>query len=82
MKETYINVIGTYCTSHCQALIVKTMPEESENVLNDVIETYNFIKANALESRLLTELCKENDSKIESLLLHSNVKLRSKGKVF
>ena len=41
----------------------------------------NFIKVNALNSRLLAELCKESDSEFVTLLLHSHVRWLSKGKV-
>ena len=56
------------------------MPEELKSVLNDVIKAVNFIKANALNSRLFRDLCKESDSEFETLLLYSNVRWLSKGK--
>ena len=57
------------------------MPEELKSVLNDVIKAVNFIKANALNSRLFRDLCKESDFEFETLLLYSHVRWLSKGKV-
>ena len=74
-------MIRTHCTIHRQAPMVKTMPEELKSVLNDVIKAVNFIKANALNSRLFRDLCKESDSEFETLFLYSHVRWLSKGKV-
>ena len=41
----------------------------------------NFIKVNALNSRLFAELRKESDSEFVTLLLHSHVRWLPKGKV-
>ena len=71
VKQKSPNIIGTHCTIHRQALMVKTMPDEFKNVLNGVITAVNFIKSNGLNSRLFAELCKESDSEFETLLLHS-----------
>ena len=46
-----------------------------------MVKTVNFIKANALSSRLFAKLCKESDFKFITLLLHSHVRWLSKGKV-
>src|SRR6218665_372531 len=81
VKQKSPNIIGTHCTIHRQALMVKTMPDEFKNVLNGVITAVNFIKSNALNSCLFAKLCKESDSEFETLLLHSNVRWLSKGKV-
>ena len=62
MKEKSPNVAGTHSIIHCQALMVKTMPDELSHVLDKVIKTVNFIKANALNSCLFAELCKDSDS--------------------
>lgn len=71
VKQKSPNIIGTHCTIHRQALMVKTMPDEFKNVLNGVITAVNFIKSNVLNSCLFAELCKESDSEFETLLLHS-----------
>ena len=75
------DVAGTHCTIHRQALMAKTFPNQLKNVLDVVVKAVNFIKANALNSRLFAELCKESNSKFVTLLLHSHVRWLSKGKV-
>ena len=74
-------VAGMHCTIHRQALMAKALPDQLKNVLDHVVKAVNFIKANALNSRLLAELCKESDYKFVTLLLHSHVRWLSKGKV-
>ena len=81
VKEKCPNVVGTHCIIHRQALMVKTMPDELSHVLDKEIKTVNFIKANALNSRLFAELCKESDSVFENFLLHTRIRWLSKGKV-
>ena len=53
VKKKFPDAIGTYCTIHRQALMVKTMPDELKSVLNDVIKKLNLIKVNAFNSGLL-----------------------------
>lgn len=81
IKQKSPNVIGTHCTIHRQGLMVKTMSADLKNILNEVITAVNFIKSNALNFRLFSELCKESYSDFETLLFHSNVRWLSKGKV-
>ena len=81
VKEKSLNVTGAHCCIHGQALMVKTLPDQLKNVLDDVVKAVNFIKAIALNSRLYAELCKESDSKFVTVLLHSHVRWLSKGKV-
>ena len=50
VKEKSPDAIGTYCTIHRQALMVKIMPDELKSVLNEVITAVNLIKANSLNS--------------------------------
>ena len=58
VKEKSPDVIGTHCTFHCQALILKTMLDDFKSVLNNLIKALNLIEANALNSRLFADLCK------------------------
>ena len=80
VKSRSPKMIGSHCMLHRQALIMKNIPELLKNVLNDVIKTINTIKASALNSRLFTLLCEENDSDFKTLLLNSQVRWLSKGK--
>ena len=67
VKKKFPNRIGTRCVVHHEALMVKTMLDKLLHVLKNVIKTVNFIKANALNSRLFTELCKENNFMFKNL---------------
>ena len=80
-KQKSPDIISTHCTIHRQALIMKTLPDELNSVLGEVIRAVNLIKVNALNSCLFTELCKESDSEFETLFLHSHVRWLAKGKV-
>ena len=82
VKKKSPDVAGTHCTIHRQALLAKTLPDQLKNALDDVVKALNFIKANALNSCLFAELCKESDSEFVTLLLRSHVRWLSKGKVF
>ena len=58
-----INIISAHRIIQRQALIMKTVPDELNSVLREVIGAVNLIKANlAFNSHLFTELCKESDS--------------------
>ena len=81
VKEKSPDAVGTHCTIHCQALMMKTMSYELKIVLNDVIKAVNFIGANAINFRRFVDLCKESGSELETLLLYSHVRWLSKGKV-
>ena len=80
-KQKSPDIISTHCTIHRQALIMKTVPDELNSVLGEVIRAVNLIKVNALNSRLFTVLCKGSDSEFETHFLHSHVRWLSKGKV-
>jgi len=81
VKEKSPDVAGTHCTIHRQALMAKTLPDQLKNVLDDVVKAVNFIKTNALNSRLFAELRKERDYEFVTALLHSHGRWLSKGKL-
>ena len=81
VKEKSPGVAGTHCTIHRQALMSKTLPDRLKNVLDDVVKAVNFIKSNALNSRLFAGLCMENNAEFVTVLLHSHIRWLSKGKV-
>ena len=82
VMEKSPDIAGTHCTIHRQALMAKTLPDQLKNVFHDMVKAVNFIKANALNSRLFAELYKESDSELVTLLLHSHIRWLSKSKVF
>ncbi|XP_050066389.1 zinc finger BED domain-containing protein 5-like [Aphis gossypii] len=80
-KQININIIHTHCFLHREALIAKTLPQELKAVLDQTITMVNYIKLRPLKSRLFKQLCNAMDAKHECLLLHTEVRWLSRGKV-
>ena len=72
---------ATHCFIHREALVAKKIPLDLKKVLTDSVTIVNFIKSRPLNSRLFTALCSEMDSKHETLLLHTEVRWLSRGRV-
>jgi len=72
---------NSHCCLHREALAVKRMPKELNEVLKEVIKLVNFIKARPLNSRIFTLLCEDMGSIHTKLLLHTEVRWLSRGKV-
>ncbi|KAJ4932617.1 hypothetical protein JOQ06_011035 [Pogonophryne albipinna] len=58
------------------------MPPDLKIVLDEAVRTVNFIKARPLNARLFAVLCDEMGSDHRQLLLHTEVRWLSRGKVF
>ena len=80
VKKVNSEIITTHCFLHCEVLIGKTLNSDLTQVLKEVIEMVNYIKAGPLKSRLFTKLCKEMEANYENLLLHTDARwlLRAK----
>ena len=72
-------VTFTHCMMHREALAAKHMSFDLHTVLRDVVKIINYIKNNALNSRLFANLCKEQDSHYTSLLMHVEIRWLSRG---
>lgn len=70
-----------HCSLHREALVTKRCPAQLKTVLNEAVKTVNFIKSRALNSRLFRNLCQEMDSIHKQLLLHTEVRWLSRGKM-
>lgn len=75
------NAKWTHCTIHREALVSKKIPKRLNTVLTTAIKIVNFIKSNPLQSRLFQKLCEAMGSLHQSLLLHTEVRWLSRGKV-
>ncbi len=60
---------------------MKRMPDELKSVLDSAVKTVNFIKARPMHSRLFHVLCDEMGSEHVQVLLHTEVRWLSRGKV-
>ena len=71
----------THCIIHRENLACKTLDPDLKSVFNAAIKIVNFIKSRPLQTQLFTILCDEMGSLHKSLLLHSEVRWLSRGKV-
>lgn len=75
------NVKWTHCCIHRESLAARKMPGKLKTTLDEAVKVVNFIKAHPLNSRIFSVLCEEMGSSHEQLLLHSQVRWLSSGKV-
>jgi zinc finger BED domain-containing protein 5/7/8/9 len=64
-----------------ESLASKAMSPELKEVFDQVIKIVNFVKSRPLNSRIFRQLCAEMGEEHENLLLHSEVRWLSRGKV-
>lgn len=81
VKKCNKNIISTHCFLHREALVEKTIGPQLKSVLDDVIKMVNYIKMRPLKSRLFSLLCEAMDSQFTKLILHTEVRWLSRGKV-
>ena len=77
-KKVNSEIITTHCFLHREVFIGKTLNSDLTQVLKEVIEMANYIKARPLKSRLFTKLCKEMAANYENLLLHTEARWLSR----
>ncbi|XP_010778516.1 zinc finger BED domain-containing protein 5-like [Notothenia coriiceps] len=75
------HIVTNHCILHREALVAKTMPPELTEVLNQAVQMVNYIKSRPLKSRLFSQLCAEMGADHQSLILHTEVRWLSRGKV-
>ncbi|XP_041840400.1 SCAN domain-containing protein 3-like [Melanotaenia boesemani] len=81
IKEVAPECESTHCVIHREMLASRKMPPELNSVLNDVVKVINHIKAHALNSRLFEQLCEEMDMEHRRLLLYTEIRWLSRGKL-
>ena len=89
VKAVAINCILKHCNIHREAQAVKPLSSdkqrktELESVLDIVVKTVNYIKCGGKgkSARVFQKLCEEMDSENVTVLLHTEVRWLSRGKV-
>ena len=89
VKAVATNCILKHCIIHHEALAVKPFSSDKqrkmklENVLDIVVKTVNYIKCGGKgkSARVFQKLCEEMDSENVTVLLHTEVRWLSHGKV-
>ena len=81
IKAVAPNCTSSHCVLHRQALVSKKISTDLKNVLDEAVKIINFIKARPLQSRLFKLLCDDMGSEHTALLLHTEVRWLSRGKV-
>jgi hypothetical protein len=70
-----------HCIIHREALASRDLEPKLHSVLQEAVKVVNFVKARPLNSRLFAILCEEMQADHKPLLLHSEVRWLSRGKV-
>lgn len=71
----------THCVIHREALVSKKIPSDLKEVLDDAVKIINFIKSRSLNCRLFKELCIEMESEYTNLLMNTEVRWLSRGRM-
>ena len=75
------NAVFTHCSIHREALAARALQSSFKDVLDNTIKVVNLIKARALNSRMFTIMSNDMGAKHDKLLLHTEVRWLSRGKV-
>uniref|UniRef100_A0A8D2CWV1 SCAN domain containing 3 n=1 Tax=Sciurus vulgaris TaxID=55149 RepID=A0A8D2CWV1_SCIVU len=81
IKELAPECKTTHCFIHQDSLAMKKISAELHSVLTDIVKIVNYVKSNALNSRLFSLLCDNMEVDHKQLLLHAEIRWLSRGKV-
>uniref|UniRef100_A0A3P9I439 HAT C-terminal dimerisation domain-containing protein n=1 Tax=Oryzias latipes TaxID=8090 RepID=A0A3P9I439_ORYLA len=81
MRKENPDIKWTHCVIHREALASKKMSPVLHDVLNDSIKVINFIRSRPLNARLFRSLCENTGAEHTELLLHTEVRWLSRGRV-
>lgn len=70
-----------HIVSSTEKHFAKGMLENLNSVLSDAVKVINFVKVRALNSRLFSLMCEDMGGKFKTLLLHTEVRWLSQGKI-
>ncbi|XP_004441803.1 PREDICTED: SCAN domain-containing protein 3 [Ceratotherium simum simum] len=81
IKELAPECKTTHCFIHRESLAMRKISAELNSVLTDIVKIVNYVKSNALNSRLFSLLCDNMETDHKQLLLHAEIRWLSRGKV-
>ncbi|XP_003801892.1 SCAN domain-containing protein 3 isoform X1 [Otolemur garnettii] len=81
IKELAPECKTTHCFIHRESLAMKKVSADLNSVLTDIVKIVNYVKSNALNSRLFSLLCDNMEADHKQLLLHAEIRWLSQGKV-
>ena len=81
VKEKNSEVITTHCFLHREVLVSKIIGNDLKQVLDITVNMVNFIKQRPLKSRMFARLCENMQKDHVTLLLHTEARWLSRGKV-
>ena len=81
VKQQHPSIITTHCFLHREVLMAKTLGTKLKEVFDQVVEMVNFIKTRPVKARVFELLCENMDSQQTRLLLHTEVRWLSRGRV-
>lgn len=80
-KKQNPEIIFTHCFLHRQVLMAKTLGSDLKVVMDNIVNMINFIKSRPLKSRIFSKICEEMGAQHLGLLLHTEVRWLSRGKI-
>ncbi|XP_048655889.1 SCAN domain-containing protein 3 isoform X2 [Marmota marmota marmota] len=81
IKELAPECKTTHFFIHQDSLAMKKISAELHSVLTDIVKIVNYVKCNALNSRLFSLLCDNMEVDHKQLLLHAEIRWLSRGKI-
>ncbi len=81
VKEKNPEVIITHCFLHPEVLVSKTIGDHVKQILNITLNIVNFMKQRPLTSDMFARLCENMQRDHVTLLLHTEARWLSRGKV-
>lgn len=80
-KEQNPGIMTTHCFLHREALVAKSIVGDLKLVLDQVVKMVNYIKSKPKNVRLFAKLCEFMEADHLTLIIHTEVRWLSKGKV-
>ncbi|XP_003740214.1 zinc finger BED domain-containing protein 5-like, partial [Galendromus occidentalis] len=81
VKKVSPDTTASHCIIHREMLAMRKLPWSLETALTEAVKIVNYIKTRPLQSRLFKIMCDEMGSSHSSLLLHTEVRWLSRGRV-